>query len=555
MTDPNSPEENIPKAVVTRPKRRFSLVWLIPVVAALIGGWLVVKAISEKGPEITIYFKSAESLEAGKTKVKYKDVEIGLVTEIAFDRDFSRVRVKVQMEKEAGRLLSANTRFWVVRARVTMAAVSGLGTVFSGAYITLDPGATGAAAHTFTGLEEPPVITSGMPGKQFVLESETRGSLEVGAPIYFRQNRVGELVAIALAEDGSKVSIKIFVHAPYDRYVLSGTRFWNASGIDFRVDAAGLTVNTESVVSILFGGIAFDLVDLLRGPDEPAAENDVFPLYESRIKAQERVYTVRNYWMLQFSEQVGGLTRGAPVLFKGIRVGEVMDVKLEFDAANRAFRIPVLIAIEPERFSTTAKIPDRAESQKIMDYFVQQGMRAQLQTANFLTGQQAVAFDFFPNSKPARVNWGGKYPELPTIPGQFEQVGDRINQLMARLEKIPVEQIAANLRDTLEGTKRVANSPELLKTIKSLDGAVQELQALTKELRTRTSPELVAAMQQARTSLASASSALESDSPLQSRMKTALEEITSTARSLRVLADYLERYPQSLLVGKDAPSK
>jgi len=555
MTDPNSPEENIPKAVVTRPKRRFSLVWLIPVVAALIGGWLVVKAISEKGPEITIYFKSAESLEAGKTKVKYKDVEIGLVTEIAFDRDFSRVRVKVQMEKEAGRLLSANTRFWVVRARVTMAAVSGLGTVFSGAYITLDPGAPGAKELVFTGLEDPPVITSGMPGKQFILESETRGSLEIGAPIYFRQNRVGELVAVALAEDGSKVNFKIFVHAPYDRYVLSGTRFWNASGIDFRVDAAGLTVNTESVVSILFGGIAFDLVDLLRGPDEPAAENDVFPLYESRIKAQERVYTVRNYWMLQFSEQVGGLTRGAPVLFKGIRVGEVMDVKLEFDAANRAFRIPVLIAIEPERFSTTAKIPDRAESQKIMDYFVQQGMRAQLQTANFLTGQQAVAFDFFPNSKPARVNWGGKYPELPTIPGQFEQVGDRVNQLIARLEKIPVEQIAANLRDTLEGTKRVANSPELLKTIKSLDGAIQELQALTKELRTRTSPELVAAMQQARTSLASASSALESDSPLQSRMKTALEEITSTARSLRVLADYLERYPQSLLVGKDAPSK
>jgi paraquat-inducible protein B len=555
MTDPNSPEENIPKAVVTRPKRRFSLVWLIPVVAALIGGWLVVKALSEKGPEITIYFKSAESLEAGKTKVKYKDVEIGLVTEIAFDRDFSRVRVKVQMEKEAGRLLSANTRFWVVRARVTMAAVSGLGTVFSGAYITLDPGAPGAKELVFTGLEDPPVITSGMPGKQFILESETRGSLEIGAPIYFRQNRVGELVAVALAEDGSKVNFKIFVHAPYDRYVLSGTRFWNASGIDFRVDAAGLTVNTESVVSILFGGIAFDLVDLLRGPDEPAAENDVFPLYESRIKAQERVYTVRNYWMLQFSEQVGGLTRGAPVLFKGIRVGEVMDVKLEFDAANRAFRIPVLIAIEPERFSTTAKIPDRAESQKIMDYFVQQGMRAQLQTANFLTGQQAVAFDFFPNSKPARVNWGGKYPELPTIPGQFEQVGDRVNQLIARLEKIPVEQIAANLRDTLEGTKRVANSPELLKTIKSLDGAIQELQALTKELRTRTSPELVAAMQQARTSLASASSALESDSPLQSRMKTALEEITSTARSLRVLADYLERYPQSLLVGKDAPSK
>jgi paraquat-inducible protein B len=557
MSEPNVATEAIPHAAVSRRKRRFSLVWVVPIVAALIGGWLVVKALSEKGPEITIFFKSAESLEAGKTKVKYKDVDIGLVTDISFDKEFTRVRVKVQMDKDAARLVSTSTRFWVVRARVSMAAVSGIGTVFSGAYITLDPGKPGDKMQVFTGLEDPPVITSGMPGKHFVLEAETLGSLEVGAPIYFRQIRVGEVVALALADDGSKVTAKIFVHAPHDRYVLTGTRFWNASGIDFRVDATGLTVDTESVISILFGGIAFDLVDLMKGPGEQAAEDTRFPLYGSRSKAQERVYTVRNYWMLQFSEQVGGLNRGAPVLFKGIRVGEVMDVKLEFDLTKRAFQIPVLVAIEPERFfSSNAVIPSPEESRKVMEHFVvQQGLRAQLQTANFLTGQQAVAFDFFPNAKPAKINWGGQFPELPTIPGQFEQVGDRIQQLITRMEKIPIEQIAANLRDTLEGTKRVANSPEILKTIKSLDAAIQELQAFTHELRTRTSPELVAAMQQARTSLASASSALESDSPLQSRMKAALEEITSAARSLRVLADYLERYPQSLLVGKDAPPK
>ena len=258
--------------------------------------------------------------------------------------------------------------------------------------------------------------------------------------------------------------------------------------------------------------------------------------------------------MVYFNENVGGLNRGAPVLFKGIPIGQVLDVTLEFDSANRTFRIPVLVAIEPERFQSNVRYPHRGRlAQDSWTSFVQRGMRAQLVTANFLTGQQAVAFDFFPNAKPATVNWGGAHPELPTIPGQFEQVGDRVHQLITRLEKIPIEQIAGNLRDTLEGTKRVANSPEILKTIKSLDAAIQELQAFTHELRTRTSPELVAAMQQARTSLASASSALESDSPLQSRMKGALEEITSAARSLRVLADYLERYPQSLLVGKDAP--
>jgi len=553
MNEPNAAAEAIPHAAVSRRKSRFSLVWVVPIVAALIGGWLVVKALSEKGPEITIYFKSAESLEAGKTKVKYKDVDIGLVTDIAFDKDFSRVRVKVQMAEDAARLVSTSTRFWVVRARVTMAAVSGIGTVFSGAYITLDPGKPGDKMQVFTGLEDPPIITSGMPGKHFILESEARGSLEVGAPIYFRQIRVGEVVAVALEDDGSKVTSKVFVHAPYDRYVLTGTRFWNASGIDVRVDATGISVNTESVVSILFGGIAFDLVDVMKGPGDTAADGARFPLYANRVKALERAYAVRNYWVLHFNEQVGGLSRGAPVLFKGIPIGEVLEVNLEYDSANRTFRIPILVAIEPERLQPDTSSLEEADRRKLLDHLVRQGLRAQLQTANYLTGQQAVAFDIFPSAKPARINWGGAHPELPTIPGQFEQMGDRIQQLVTRLEKLPIEQIAGNLRDTLEGTKRVANSPEILKTIKSLDAAIQELQAFTHELRTRTSPELVAAMQQARTSLASASSALESDSPLQSRMKAALEEITSAARSLRVLADYLERYPQSLLVGKDAP--
>jgi paraquat-inducible protein B len=553
MTKQDSAAEPMPHAVVMKRKSRFSLVWLVPVVAALIGGWLVVKAMTDKGPEITIYFTSAESLEAGKTKVKYKDVEIGQVTQIAFDKDFARVGVTVLLDKDAGRLVTTNTRFWVVRARVSMAAVSGLGTMFSGAYITLDPGAQGSPKQIFTGLEEPPIITSGMPGKHFVLESPTRGSLDVGAPLYYRQNRAGEVEAVSLAEDGSKVILKIFVHAPYDKYVLANTRFWNASGFDFKVDATGLSVNTESVVSILFGGIAFDTVESLGGPGEPAAESANFPLYESRTKAQERVYTVRRLWLMNFDEQVGGLNRGSPVLFKGIQVGQVLDVNLKFDSSKRTFNIPVLIAMEPERFNPTGPVPTEETFRNLVEYLVQKGMRAQLVTANFLTGQQAISLDFFPATPPVRIKWDGPYAEFPTTPGQFEQMGNRVNQLVARLEKIPVEQIAANLRDTLEGTKRVANSPEILKTVKSLDAAVKEMQALTHELRTKTSPELTASMQQARVSLAAAAAALESDSPLQSRMKMTLDEVSSTARSLRVLADYLERYPQSLLVGKDAP--
>ncbi|MCK7474141.1 MAG: MlaD family protein [Rhodopseudomonas palustris] len=258
--------------------------------------------------------------------------------------------------------------------------------------------------------------------------------------------------------------------------------------------------------------------------------------------------------MLHFNENVGGLSRGAPVLFKGIPVGQVLDVTLEFDSANRAFRIPVAgrdrtrtLPVE-RRHPHGRRLPQAARRLRPAR---DAGAAGDRQLPHRPAGGRVR---LLPERQAGQASTGaGPHPELPTIPGQLEQVGDRVSQIVTRMEKIPIEQIAGNLRDTLEGTKRVANSPEILKTIKSLDAAIQELQAFTHELRTRTSPELVAAMQQARTSLASASSALESDSPLQSRMKAALEEITSAARSLRVLADYLERYPQSLLVGKDAP--
>ncbi|MCK7474154.1 MAG: MlaD family protein [Rhodopseudomonas palustris] len=557
MNEPNAAAEAIPHAAVSRRKRRFSLVWVVPIVAALIGGWLVVKALSEKGPEITIYFKSAESLEAGKTKVKYKDVDIGLVTDISFDKDFSRVRVKVQMDKDAARLVSTNTRFWVVRARVSMAAVSGIGTVFSGAYITLDPGKPGDKIQVFTGLEEPPVVTSGMPGKHFVLEAETLGSLEVGAPIYFRQNRVGEVVARRAR--GGRVEgdrPRSSCTPLYDRYVLTGTRFWNASGIDFKVDATGLTVNTESVVSILFGGIAFDIVDLMRGARRAGRREHQLPaLRQPRPRPRSGSTPNAATGCCTSTRTWAASSRGAPVLFKGIPVGQVLDVTLEYDSVQPRLPHPGRWSrSNPSASSRTPPSPRALTYRKQIDEFVQRGLRAQLVTANFLTGQQAVALGLLPERQAVQGRLGrSRTPSSRPSRGSSSRSATGSASSITRMEKIPIEQIAGNLRDTLEGTKRVANSPEILKTIKSLDAAIQELQAFTHELRTRTSPELVAAMQQARTSLASASSALESDSPLQSRMKAALEEITSAARSLRVLADYLERYPQSLLVGKDAP--
>lgn len=539
--------------VLTR-RRSISLVWLVPIAAALIGGWLVVKALTEKGPEITITFQSAEGLEAGKTKIKFKEVEIGQVLSITLGEDLRHVVVKAQLVKEAERLVTENTRFWVVRARVSASAVYGLGTVFSGAFIDLDPGQPGKPARSFIGLEAPPVVTTGLPGRHFVLESERRGSIEIGTPVYYRQIRAGEVVAYTLSEDGKKIITQIFVHAPYHRFVTERVRFWIASGLDMKLNAQGIQIDTESLVSILIGGIAFDQLD---GPAEagegPAPENAVFKLFASREAALEKVYDQRNFYVLLFEESVRGLSPGAPVEFRGLPVGQVIDIKSEFDFSRNQVTIPVVVAIEPERIAATGRLPAGVTPDTLADYLVQRGLRAQMRTGNILTGQNYVALDFFPKARPAALVRGGRhgYPEFPTTPTPFEEIGSKLNQLVAKLEKIPFDQIGTDLGTTIKGASRIANSPEVLEAIHSLNAAVQELRLLAAELRTRTAPEAAAALRQTHDTLAAAHEALESGSPLQSRLKEALEELAAAARALRVLADSLERQPQSILTGKE----
>jgi paraquat-inducible protein B len=262
---------------VVKPKKSVSIVWIVPLVALLIGGWLAYRAITEKGPTITITFKSAEGLEAGKTKIKFKDVEVGQVEEIRLSPDLSQVMVTAQLTKDAKDYLSENTRFWVVRARVVGGGVSGLGTLFSGAYIGMDPGKPGKTVRSFKGLETPPIVTTDLPGRHFMLRAERLGSLDIGKPVYFRQIQVGQVVAYELQKDGQAIDIKIFIHAPHHESVRKNTRFWNAGGLDVSVDAGGIKVNTESFVTIMIGGIAFE-TPMDSDPGPAAQEEEVFRL-------------------------------------------------------------------------------------------------------------------------------------------------------------------------------------------------------------------------------------------------------------------------------------
>lgn len=538
MTDQSSLEpQAVPAALQAR--RRFSIVWIVPLVALVIGGWLAFKAISEKGPTITITFATADGLEAGKTKIKFKDVEIGQVETIGLSDDVSRVVVTAKMIKGSEPYLTDQTKFWVVRPRISGGSVSGLGTMLSGAYIGIDGSKVGAPTHHFTGLEIPPVVTIGQPGRHFILQAETLGSLDIGSPVYYRQIQVGQIVSHRLTEDGKAVEIKIFIEAPHHIRVTENTRFWNASGVDLTLNAQGLKVDTQSMVSILTGGIAFDLPKETV-PGEVARENASFFLYADHTAIQEKKYSIRNYYVLLFDESVRGLSVGAPVELYGIKLGEVVDLKLEFDLGTKKFFVPVVVAMEPERINAAKK----EEALKIVEHnpgtflkalVEQQGLRAQLQSGNLLTGQLMVNLVFVPDAPKASLSdWNG-FKAIPTVPGSFERLQESVSKIMASLEKVKFDQISGELQKTLQETK----------------AAVAELGDFAKQLNKETSPKLQATLVELQKTLVEVQQGVGKDSPLNYNATKTLDELSLTLRALRELTNTLDAQPQALLFGKE----
>jgi paraquat-inducible protein B len=530
---------DFPEAVAERKSRwSLQLIWLIPIVAALIGGWLAAKAILERGPTVTISFRTAEGLEAGKTKIKYKNVNIGEVKDIALSQDRLRVVVTAQFRKEAESFLVEDTRFWVVRPRISGGEVSGLGTLFSGSYIGVDIGKSPNPQREFIGLDIPPIVITDLPGRQFVLRGHDLGAHEIGTPVYFRRMQVGEVVAQEIDRDGTGVTVKIFVNAPHDRFVSGNTRFWNASGIDVTLDATGVKVETQSLLSILVGGIAFETPPD-SPPEPPAGENTVFNVYPDRALAMRHPDKVVAPFVVYFKESMRGLSPGAPVDFRGVVIGEVKSISLEYDRGGTAYRFPVDIVIYPERLTVrdrqgVSHAPEGERGAKTLDRFVERGFRAQLRTGNLLTGQLYVALDFFPNATPATVDWTKEPPVLPTVPGTFEEIQVTLTNIAKKLEQMPLKEIGLELRLTLQ----------------SLTRTMQNADRLITRLDTETAPMAHSALEEARRTLGAAERVLAADAPMQQDMREALHELTRAAQALRMLADYLERHPEAIIRGK-----
>jgi paraquat-inducible protein B len=479
--------------------------------------------------------------------VKYKDVELGHVETIRFNADLSRVLVTAELVKEAAPYLTKNTRFWVVRPRVTASGVSGLGTLFSGAYIGMDPGKEGEPDRTFKGLEIPPLITTGMPGSEFLLRATTLGSLDSGDPVYYRQIQVGQVISYELHKKGQHLIIKIFINAPHHKLVKTNTRFWNSSGFDLKLDAGGLKLNTESLASIMMGGVAFDTPTSLEA-GRPAEPDHLFRLYETRESIFERTYTEKLHYILHFQGSIRGLTVGAPVEFRGIKIGQVVDIKAEFDQKTLTPRITVLVETEPQRWKSLGE--SNVDHKTEIETLVAKGLRAQLKTGSLITGQLFVDIDIHPDAPKAQVKYEQKFPELPTIPAPLQIIAARVNQILSKLERVPIEKIGKDLGDTLENVKHLSESKELLEAVQALNATLQETRQLVQNLDSKVTPAITSTLDQAQKTLVSVEGTLGQDSPLQHEMRQAMKELGEAARAVRILTDYLERHPEALIYGK-----
>lgn len=521
----------LPEPEIVKPKRWLpSLVWIVPLVAALIGVALVVKSVATRGPTITISFANAEGLEPGKTKVKYKDVDIGSVRAIKLAPNLSHVLVTVELTKDAEAFAVKDSRFWVVRPRIGASGVSGLSTLLSGSYIGADAGRSKETVSDFVGLEAPPAVTIDEKGHRYTLHSDTLGSLDIGTPIFYRRIQVGQVTGYSLDQDGTGVTVQVFVSAPYDQYVGANTRWWHASGVNVQLDSSGIKVDTQSLATIVVGGLAFQAPPgKAMGPQAP--ENATFNLADNESDAMREPDGAPVRVVMYFNQSLRGLSVGAAVDFRGIVLGQVTDIGIEYNPKEHNFAMPVTIDLYPMRLSRRihgeSPAPHTPEGRDLLTRLVQRGLRGQLRTGNLLTGQLYVALDIFPKAPPATANVDREPIELPTIPNSLEELQLQVADIAKKLDKIPFDQIGTNLNESLKSANQ-----------------------LFAQVNDQMLPQMRGTLDEAQKTFAAAQATLQQDSPLQSDVHQAMTELTRTLQSLNALSDYLERHPESLLRGK-----
>jgi paraquat-inducible protein B len=526
-------DEDLPTPAVKNRRWTPRLVWVVPIAAAVIGISLMIRNWQNAGPDISISFLSGEGVQVGKTLVKYRDVAVGRVTAVELSADHETVMVSASLSKDAASLLKSDTQFWIVRPRIGVGSVSGLGTLLSGVYIGMKTGVATRRERQFVGLENPPALSHGPRGRELLLHAARAGSLAVGAPVYFRQFQVGRVIDESLLPDGS-TRVTVFVDAPYDGFVKPVTRFWNASGIDVRLGADGLNVQTESLAAVIAGGIAFDDGPLESSGSGAAPAPGNFTLYKNETEAMAPPDGDPSYLRMRFAQSLRGLEVGAPVEFVGVDIGTVVAVDLGYEQRDKSFPVIVTAKVYPRRMGQAYEIltaQGQTESDETLAEFVgtlvNRGLRAQPRSGSLLTGKLYIALDFQPTSTRASFDASLRPLELPTVNGSFQELEANISRVLKKVNDLPLQQLAEDLHTDLE-----------------------DLHETLSELHTGVLPNAEDTLSALHRTLDAAGRTLDSESPLQRGLDDTLSQTRSTLQAVRDLVEYLDRHPDALLRGR-----
>ncbi|AQU82551.1 MAG: intermembrane transport protein PqiB [Halomonas sp.] len=533
------PEENDLHRAKTSPQTRLSPIWIVPIVAVIIGMWLVYDTYSSRGTLVTLNMDSAEGIEAGSTLIRSRSVEIGRVQSVRLSDDLSHAVMTARIQPEAEAMLRDDSRFWVVKPRIGREGISGLGTVLSGAYIQLEPGRSEEPRREFQVSDVPPVAPSGQAGLQISLVSQLGNSLRVGDPVSYQGYTVGRVEDARFEPKSRTMHHQVFIEEPYAQLVTDSTRFWTSSGVDLRLDADGFRVNIGSLEALLGGGVTFGVPeDLPMG--QPAEANTSFDLYADEDSAREGTFNRYLEYVLLVDDTVRGLSRGAPVEFRGVRLGTVAAVPWNFTApqpGSRAqFAIPVLIRIEPQRLGIENADIDLEEWEERFTRMFNLGLRASLKNGSLLTGALFVDLNF-------QRDLAGEYlaesfserTVFPTVAGGFAQIQAQLTNLLDKLNALEVEPLLAGLDRSLQASESALNE------IRNASASINQL--LNDPETQAMGGNLNATLDELRSTLQGVSPS----SPAYQELTTAIERLDRLMRDLQPLTRTLNENPRALL--------
>ncbi|ALR76231.1 intermembrane transport protein PqiB [[Enterobacter] lignolyticus] len=436
--------------------KNWSPVWIFPIVTALIGAWILFYHYSHQGPEVTLITTNAEGIEGGKTRIKSRSVDVGVVESTMLTDDLTHVEIKARLNSGMEKLLHKDSVFWVVKPQVGREGISGLGTLLSGAYIELQPGVKGSRPGRYQLLDSPPLAPPDAKGIRVILDSNKAGQLSPGDPVLFRGYRVGSVETSSFDPKKRTISYQLFINAPNDRLVTTNVRFWKDSGIAVDLTSAGMRVEMGSLTTLFGGGVSFDIPDGL-DLGQPVAEKTEFTLYDDQKSIADSLYTDHIDYLMFFKDSVRGLQPGAPVEFRGIRLGTVDKVPFfppgMRQKLNDDYRIPVLIRIEPERLK--AQLGEDTEVGEHLNELLGRGLRGSLKTGSLVTGALFIDLDFYPKAEPVKGNpsFAG-YGIIPTVSGGLAQIQQRLMEALDKINNLPLNPLLTQATNTLSESQK-----------------------------------------------------------------------------------------------------